>query len=64
MKYQIGDTVITKKNHVCGSDQWQVLRVGAEVKVKCIKCGREVMMMKTDFDKRVKSVLMTKSTAL
>ena len=62
MKYQVGETVITKKSHVCGGDQWQVLRIGAEVKVKCTKCGREVMMMKIDFDKRVKSNLTNKST--
>ena len=40
MIYSIGDKVITKKKHPCGSDVWTVIRVGADVKIKCDKCGR------------------------
>ncbi|HQN75061.1 MAG TPA: DUF951 domain-containing protein [Bacillota bacterium] len=57
MKYQIGDIIITKKPHVCGNDHWSVERIGAEVRIKCTKCGREVMMLKMDFDKRIKSII-------
>jgi hypothetical protein len=54
MKYNIGDHIITKKKHVCGSDEWEVLRTGAEIKIKCIKCSREIMVFKTELDKKIK----------
>ena len=55
MKYSIGDHIITKKKHVCGSDEWEVLRTGAEIKIKCIKCNREIMVFKTELDKKIKT---------
>jgi hypothetical protein len=57
MTYQINDVLITKKKHVCGSDQWIVLRVGAEIKIKCSKCNREVMIFKADLDKKIKNII-------
>lgn len=57
MTYQINDIIVTKKKHVCGSDQWVVLRIGAEIKIKCIKCNREVMIFKADLDKKIKNVV-------
>ncbi len=54
MKYNIGDHIITKKKHVCGSDEWEVLRTGAEIKIKCTKCNREIMVFKTELDKKIK----------
>ncbi|MBU1142458.1 MAG: DUF951 domain-containing protein [Firmicutes bacterium] len=55
MKYNIGDHIQTKKKHVCGSDEWEVLRTGAEIKIKCIKCNREIMVFKIELDKKVKT---------
>jgi hypothetical protein len=59
MTYQINDVIVTKKKHVCGSDQWVVLRIGAEIKIKCMKCNREVMIFKADLDKKIKNVIKT-----
>lgn len=56
MMYQIGDVVITKKHHVCGSFEWTILRTGAEIKARCVKCGREIIVFKAEFDKKIKSV--------
>lgn len=56
MKYNIGDSIITRKKHVCGSDTWTIERIGAEVRIKCSKCGREVMMLKMELDKKIKEV--------
>ncbi len=56
MIYRIDDIIITKKKHVCGSDKWIVIRVGAEIKIRCLICGREVMIFKTDLDKKVKQM--------
>lgn len=57
MKYAIGDHLITKKAHVCGSNEWEVLRIGIDIKLKCVQCGREIMMFKADLDKKVKTVI-------
>ncbi len=54
MKYKIDDVIKTKKPHVCGSDQWQVIRVGADIKIKCLKCDREVMIPKYELDKKIR----------
>ncbi len=54
MEYNVGDKVITKKNHPCGSNGWTVLRTGADVKIKCDGCGRIVMLDYLEFKKRVK----------
>lgn len=59
MKYSIGDHVLTKKKHVCGSNEWEVMRMGIDIKLKCTACGREIMMFKADLDKKIKTVLET-----
>lgn len=51
--YKLGDIVTTKKPHVCQSKTWEVLRIGVDIKLRCQGCGREIMMMKKDLDKRV-----------
>ncbi|MFA6800993.1 MAG: DUF951 domain-containing protein [Acholeplasmataceae bacterium] len=56
MKINQNDIVIMKKPHVCGSYRWIVLRNGADVKIRCEKCGREVMIFKPDLVKRIKSI--------
>ena len=44
MEYNIGDVVKTKKKHPCGSQIWQITRVGVDFKLKCQKCGHEVIL--------------------
>ena len=60
MIYQVNNIITTKKKHVCGSDQWLVLRTGAEVKIKCSGCGREIMVFKAELDKKIKNVIVSK----
>ncbi len=54
---RLDDVVKMRKTHPCGSDQWTVIRIGADVKIKCLGCGRVVMMERADFVKRRKKVL-------
>ncbi|MGE5422693.1 MAG: DUF951 domain-containing protein [Ignavibacteriales bacterium] len=56
-KYELGDTVRMKKKHPCGSWEWVVTRMGADIKVKCSGCGHQVMMTRADFDKRMVAVV-------
>ena len=54
---RLNDVVQMRKTHPCGSDQWSVIRIGADIKIKCLGCGRIVMMERADFVKRRKKVL-------
>ena len=56
MDIQVGDILTMKKAHPCGSKQWQVLRTGADFKLRCCGCGREVMGARTKFEKNVREV--------
>ena len=44
MVYEVGDIVKLKKPHPCGSHEWEILRVGADFRLKCAGCGHQVMM--------------------
>lgn len=56
-KFYLGDVVETKKQHPCGSSQWEVVRVGADFKIKCLGCGRIIMLPRPKFEKSVKKVI-------
>jgi hypothetical protein len=53
----VGDVVQMRKPHPCGSLDWQVTRIGADIGLKCQTCGRRVMLTRHDFEKRLKSIL-------
>ena len=55
--FNVGDKIITKKAHPCGSSEWTVIRVGADIKIKCLGCGRVVMLTVADLNKRLKKVV-------
>ena len=56
MDIQVGDILNMKKPHPCGSARWEVLRIGADFKLKCLGCGREVMGPRSKYEKNTKSV--------
>ncbi len=56
MDIQVGDVLVMKKTHPCGSREWEVLRTGADFKLRCCGCGREVMGARTKFEKNVREV--------
>jgi hypothetical protein len=57
MDLKVGDEIIMKKNHPCGCNKFQVLRIGADIKIRCSSCGREVMMERVKVEKNIKKVL-------
>lgn len=57
MDIKVGDVLLMKKPHPCGSCQWQTLRVGMDFKLRCLGCGREVMLPRAKAEKNVKKVL-------
>lgn len=52
--YELGQIVVTKKPHVCGSNEWKVVRTGADIKLECKGCGRIILIAAFELDKRVK----------
>ena len=54
---RLGDRIQTRKMHPCGSNEWTVIRTGADIKIKCLGCGRIVMMDRAVFLKRRKKVI-------
>ena len=56
MDIQVGDVLTMKKAHPCGSRDWAVLRVGADFKLRCLGCGREVMGARSKFEKNVRQI--------
>ena len=57
MDYKLGSKVTMKKVHPCGTNEFEVVRVGADIKIKCINCGRVVMMPRIEFNKKIKKVI-------
>lgn len=58
--YKMNQLVFTKKPHVCGSNQWKVIRTGIDIKLECVTCKRVIMLSSFELDKRVKPTLSKK----
>jgi len=53
---QIGDLATMRKPHACGSFDWEIVRAGADIGLKCLKCGHRVLLERSYFNRRVKSI--------
>ncbi len=56
MDIQVGNIVKLKKQHPCGSHEWEVLRMGADFRIKCMGCGHQIMIARKTLEKSVKEV--------
>jgi hypothetical protein len=54
---KIGDVVRLRKVHPCGGNEWQVVRLGADIGLKCLECGRRILLNRSVFERRVKKYL-------
>ena len=52
--FAVGDVVRLKKPHPCGGFDWSVVRLGADIGVKCVTCGRRVLLPRRDLERRLK----------
>jgi hypothetical protein len=59
---QVDDLVRLRKPHPCGSFEWRVVRIGADIGIKCQVCGRRVLLDRRTFNKRVKTVIRRSSS--
>ena len=55
--YDLGSIVIMKKQHPCGTNKWEITRLGADIKIKCLNCGRTIMLPRIEFNKKLKKVV-------
>ncbi len=62
IRYDVGDIVKMKKTHPCGSSDWEILRTGIDFGIKCLGCGRFVMLPRPKFEKAVKSIIKKQTT--
>lgn len=56
MDIKVGDMLVLKKNHPCGSKEWEVLRVGADFRLKCSGCGHQIMAPRRQIEKNIKEI--------
>jgi hypothetical protein len=60
--FAVGDVVRLKKPHPCGGFDWSVVRLGADIGVKCVTCGRRVLLPRRDLERRMKLFVLRAST--
>lgn len=59
-EFSVGDVVKMKKEHPCGSNEWEVTRTGVDFVLKCLKCNRQVMIPRIKFERAVRAILRKK----
>ena len=53
---QVGDIVRLKKQHPCGAKEWEVLRIGADFRLRCLGCGRQIMIARKLVEKNIREL--------
>jgi hypothetical protein len=61
IKLEVGDVVRLRKKHPCGGFEWQIVRVGADIGLRCLTCKRRVLVPRSKIEKRIKTVLSSES---
>ena len=57
LEINLGDIIRLKKKHPCGSDEWQVVRLGADIGIKCLKCQHRVLLERGVLERRVREFI-------
>lgn len=55
--YDVGSQVVLKKGHPCGENLWEIVKLGADIRLKCTKCGRIVIIPRIELNKKIKKVI-------
>lgn len=60
MEYKLDDIIEMKKEHPCHkSKQWRIIRMGADIRIKCLGCGNSVLMPRSEFERKLKKVVIS-----
>lgn len=54
LKLVLGDVVRTRKVHPCGGDRWEIVRLGADIGLRCLRCDRKVLMPRSKLERRIR----------
>lgn len=57
VSYDLNDIIEMKKQHPCGENRWEIIRMGADIRVKCLGCSQLVLMPRREFNRKIKKVL-------
>ncbi len=57
VSYDLNDVVEMKKQHPCGENRWEIIRLGADIRIKCLGCGQLVMMPRREFNRKIKKTI-------
>lgn len=55
-EYSVGSLLVLKKGHPCGENLWEVVKLGADIRLKCTKCGRLVIIPRLELNKKIKKI--------
>ncbi len=56
MDVRLGDVLVMKKPHPCGSKEWSVMRTGMDFRLKCLGCGHEVLIPRSKAEKNIREI--------
>lgn len=56
-QYELGDIVLMKKTHPCGSNEMEIIRLGMDIRIKCVGCNHSILIPRTKFDKNMRKVV-------
>ena len=56
-QFSLGDVVRLRKPHACGTSEWEVVRLGADIGIRCLGCGHRILLPRAKFEKSVKTVV-------
>ncbi|AKS68026.1 hypothetical protein RN70_12160 [Staphylococcus schleiferi] len=60
--YELNDIVEMKKQHACGANRFKIIRMGADIRIKCEQCHRSIMLPRQTFNKKLKKILVKASS--
>jgi hypothetical protein len=58
-EYHLNDLVVMKKPHPCGTNEWKIIRMGADIRIKCMNCDRSILMPRQEFDRKLKKIIVS-----
>lgn len=56
-EFGLHDIVEMKKPHPCGENKWEIIRMGADIRIKCLGCERSIMLPRNEFSKKIKKII-------
>lgn len=55
--FQLNDIVEMKKPHPCGENKWRIIRMGMDIRIKCLRCDRSVLIPRNEFTRKLKKII-------